>query len=91
MRINVYEEELTDDIQVVGTQASNTGITYYGVRVYLKSPLDLHHSKDDDDRSAVTFWVGSFENARQMAIAIQHSLEHIGVKHVANYQSWPAK
>jgi hypothetical protein len=31
--------------------------TFYGVRVFLESPSVLHHSPDDDDRSAITFWV----------------------------------
>lgn len=29
---------------------------FHGLRFYLKSPNDLHHSADDDDRSAITFW-----------------------------------
>lgn len=31
--------------------------TFYGVRLYLKSPEELHSDPVDDDRSAVTFWV----------------------------------
>lgn len=59
MRVNVYAEELTLDTQIV-TQKVETDKgtrTFYGVRVFLKSPDELHHSANDDDRSAVTFWV----------------------------------
>lgn len=61
MRINIYEEELTDEVDIVSTTASNTGITYYGTRFYLKSAPELHHTPEDDDRSAVTFWFGDRE------------------------------
>lgn len=60
MRINLYEEELTDEVRLVQKTADNTGITYYGVRFYLKSAPELHATTDDDDRSAVTFWFGDY-------------------------------
>lgn len=56
MRINVYSQELTDEVELVETTA-DTGITYYGVRMFLASPDVLHHTPDDDDRSAITFWI----------------------------------
>ncbi len=31
--------------------------TFVGIRVYLKSPQELHDDPEDDDRSAITFWV----------------------------------
>ncbi len=60
MRINLYEEELTDEVRLVQTTASNTGITYYDTRFYLKSAPELHATEEDDDRSAVTFWFGDY-------------------------------
>jgi len=74
MRINVYEEELTDDVEVVQTVADNTGITYFGVRMYLKSAPELHNTELDDDRSAVTIWVGVKENAVIIRDAIRRGL-----------------
>lgn len=56
MRINVYSQELTKEAELVSTTA-DTGITYYGVRLYLHSSDLLHHTDDDDDRSAITFWI----------------------------------
>ena len=50
MRINLYTEELTDDVQVVEKDG------FHGLRFYLKSPHELHHDQGDDDRSAITFW-----------------------------------
>jgi hypothetical protein len=59
MRINVYAEELTDEVVLVSKDVEDEEFgkrTFYGVRVFLKSPPELHHSPEDDDRSAITFW-----------------------------------
>lgn len=56
MRINVYSQELTKEIELV-SKTADTGITYYGIRLYLASPDILHHTAEDDDRSAITFWI----------------------------------
>jgi hypothetical protein len=63
VRINVYSQELTKEIALID-QTADTGITYYGVRMYLASPDILHHTADDDDRSAITFWI---PNARSFS------------------------
>ena len=60
MRINVYSQELTKEVALVSKQ-STTGVVYYGVRLYLASPDILHHTADDDDRSAITFWIPQAE------------------------------
>ena len=62
MRINIYSQELTKEVTVVSKKAADTGITYHGVRLYLHSPDLLHHTKEDDDRSAITFWVPHAES-----------------------------
>jgi len=56
MRINVYSQELTHELQPI-SKVADTGIRYYGMRMYLASPDVLHFTPDDDDRSAITFWV----------------------------------
>ena len=56
MRINIYSQELTKEVELV-SKTADTGITYYGVRMYLASPDILHHTPEDDDRSAITFWI----------------------------------
>ena len=58
MRVNVYSQELTNELEIVETE-SNTGITYFGIRFILHSSEHLHHTDDDDDRSAITFWLPS--------------------------------
>ncbi len=63
MRVNIYEEELDDDVQIVETTPLDSGTTFYGVRVFLKSSPALHDTPEDDDRSAVTFWVGTWQRA----------------------------
>jgi hypothetical protein len=54
MRINVYSQELTQEVKLV-SKVADTGIRYYGARMMLASPNILHHTEDDDDRSAITF------------------------------------
>jgi hypothetical protein len=56
MRINVYSQELTDEVCAL-TKESNTGIFYSAVQFMLHSSPFLHHPPADDDRSAVTFWL----------------------------------
>ncbi|VVE53186.1 hypothetical protein PCO31111_04872 [Pandoraea communis] len=56
MRINIYSQELTDEVVLV-EKPSNTGITYSAVQFILHSSDKLHHPPEDDDRSAVTFWL----------------------------------
>lgn len=56
MRINVYSQELTDEVQVA-EKVSNTGLTYTAVRIMLHSSDKLHHPPYDDDRSGISFWL----------------------------------
>lgn len=63
MRVNVYQEEITEETVFVSTYVKETQRTYLGVRLYLKSHGDLHHIQGDDDRSAVTLWFGTKERA----------------------------
>lgn len=60
MRINVYAEELTEETELVTKTVNDEKFgerTFYGVRFYLKSPVELHDDPEDDDRSAITIWV----------------------------------
>lgn len=60
MRINVYAEELTAETEVVTKTVTDDKFgtrTFYGVRVYLLSPDELHADPADDDRSAITYWI----------------------------------
>jgi hypothetical protein len=56
MRINVYAEELTDEVEIVKKKIKD-GREFLAVRLYLKSAKELHATPSDDDRSAITFWV----------------------------------
>ena len=56
MRLNVYSQELTHEVTLVSKKA-DTGVTYFGARMYLASPDILHYTPEDDDRSAITFWI----------------------------------
>lgn len=79
MRINVYSQELTDEVVLI-EKPSNTGVIYGAVQFILHSSPRLHHPPEDDDRSAVTFWLPKsghrrealaevFENAAKMVRA----------------------
>lgn len=57
MRVNVYTQELTHEVELVRKAARDTGIFHYGLRFWMHSPDVLHSEPDDDDRSAVTFWL----------------------------------
>ena len=69
MRLNVYREELGPEAEVV-EKTADTGQTYYGARLYLKSAPELHATAGDDDRSAVTIWYGD-------PIAAQYAVDHL--------------
>lgn len=56
MRINVYAEELTEEVKIVEKKIED-GRTFFAVRLFLKSANELHFTPTDDDRSAITFWV----------------------------------
>ena len=73
MRINVYHEELTDEAVVVWTEP-RPGTRYCGLRLFQKSAPELHHRPDDDDRSAITFWTGSLDEADSLISALQVAL-----------------
>jgi len=64
MRINVYSQELTDEVKLL-EKDSNTGITYHAVQLMLHSSEKLHHPPEDDDRSAVTLWLPKTKDRRE--------------------------
>lgn len=65
MRVNVYSQELTNELVEVVKEAG-TGITYSAVQFILHSSPRLHHPPaSDDDRSAVTFWLPKSEARRE--------------------------
>jgi hypothetical protein len=64
VRINVYSQELTDEVKTV-TKESNTGLVYSAVQLMLHSSPMLHHPPRDDDRSAVTFWLPKSPERRE--------------------------
>ena len=64
MRINVYSQELTSEVNVIEKE-SNTGLVYSAVQIMLHSSPMLHHPPQDDDRSAVTFWLPKSAERRE--------------------------
>lgn len=64
MRINVYSQELTNEVKLIEKE-SNTGLVYSAVQLILHSSPMLHHPPRDDDRSAVTIWLPKSTERRQ--------------------------
>lgn len=64
MRINIYSQELTEEVLSI-FKPSNTGVTYHAVQFILHSSERLHHPPEDDDRSAVTFWLPKSAKRRE--------------------------
>lgn len=64
MRINVYSQELTDEV-IMLSKESDTGITHHAAQLILHSSPMLHHPPQDDDRSAVTFWLPKSQSRRE--------------------------
>lgn len=64
MRINVYSQELTNEVVSIQKE-SNTGLIYSAVQLILHSSERLHHPPEDDDRSAVTFWLPKSADRRE--------------------------
>lgn len=77
MRINIYSQELTTEIQTEQV-VRDTGRTYSAVRLILHSLDRLHHPPEDDDRSAVTFWLPrSAERREGLADAFERMADEI--------------
>lgn len=75
MRINVYSQELTAEVLHV-QKDSNTSIVYHAAQLILHSSPRLHHPPEDDDRSAVTFWIPKSRARREeMAQAFERIAE----------------
>lgn len=75
MRVQIYEEELGEGVSIV-EQVAREGKTFYGLRIWLRSPQELldHATAGDDDRSAVTFWSSDRERLRVLNSEISDAL-----------------
>lgn len=69
MRINVYSEEMGEPVTVERKDNVNGSETFFGLRIWLKSPKELleHSTPEDDDRSALTLWSRDFSDLEDLA------------------------
>jgi len=75
MRINVYSQEQTNEVLLI-ERPSNTGVTYHAAQLILHSSPSLHHPPQDDDRSAISFWLPRSQARREsMAQAFERMAE----------------
>lgn len=64
MRVNVYSQELTDEVIRI-EKLANTGLPYVAAQLILHSSEHLHHPPADDDRSAITLWLPRTSERRE--------------------------
>lgn len=76
MRINVYSQELTNEANLI-SKGSNTGVKYHAVQFILHSSPMLHHPPEDDDRSAVTFWLPKTHARREALAEVFEHMAHL--------------
>lgn len=80
MRVNVYAEEVTEEATFVKKNVSDAKFgdrSFYGVRIYLHSPDQLHDDDEDDDRSAVTFFVPWTRKSGHDFAKVRRALNHM--------------
>lgn len=86
MRVNVYAEEMTDRIEIIGKEIE--GHTFTGLRFYLELPATVNgqnvsgpfmHRPGDDDSAAVTFW-GKQDLREVLRIALRKLDEHYAAR-----------
>ena len=77
MRVQVYQEELGEGVEVI-EQTSRNGEKFYGLRIWLKTcqPLLDHSTPEDDDRSAVTFWASEKIDLERLIAAMAVAWGH---------------
>ena len=71
MRINVYNEELTDRVEVA-TDVANT-VTFKGIRFFVGETKE--HTPGDEDSSAATFWFSEEYGRTLLRKAFKKALE----------------
>jgi hypothetical protein len=92
MRLNVYSQELITEAtelppMELDVKTSNTGLKYSVVRLFLHSSERLHQTNDDDDRSALAFWLPASPERReylakcfeQMALMVREAPPETGL------------
>lgn len=71
MRINLYNEELTDRVEPTTKEAN--GVIFKGIRFFAGEAKE--HTPGDDDSSAVTFWFSEEYGRRLLRNAFTKALE----------------
>ena len=84
---------------VVIEKESNTGLIYSAVQMILHSSDKLHHPPEDDDRSAVTFWLPKSNHRREelaqtferMAAEVRNAPSETGLDERSAFDAWAVK
>lgn len=90
MRTNIYSQEIDLDTDPQIVMQTAMGIdgdeTFYGVRFYLHSAPQLHNTENDDDRSAVTFWLPKSGDNKRRVAALFNDAYHIIVEVISKVE-----
>lgn len=80
MRINIYEEELTKNVELLKKKDVN-GTEFYGLRFWLETPKTLldHSTPQDNDECAVTFWARDKSTIYGLVEKAQHAVAYTSV------------
>ena len=76
MRINIYAEEITKQVQTV-SKTTFAGVVFYGARIFTSCPFDLPADAADDSRPAITFWFRDKDTCERFADAVAGVLGRI--------------
>lgn len=90
MRVNVYAEELSQDIEII--EKTTPDGTFTGLRMYLYLPVTdengynrsgkFMHRPGDDDSAAITFW-----GKRDLRAVLVKMLEELDNHHAKRHSS----
>lgn len=80
MRINVYAEELTEEVALTSKTVdpdTDAERVFYGLRWFQHSSDKLHYSPEDDDRQAITIWVPWRRNGGHQIGSLKSTLQEM--------------
>ena len=80
MRVQIYQEEMLGQSVELLRQRSRNGEDFYGLRFWLETgpKLAAHSTPEDDDRSAVTFWVRNVSDLDNILAAARLAVRNPG-------------
>lgn len=73
MTVNIYNEELTDRVELKQKDKVAKGVVFSGIQFFIEPPIE--HTPGDDDSSRVTFWFSDNYRCDMLRRAFRKALE----------------